>query len=160
MRRDLIPRANSSLLDLWTGTYVRGPTRRRSLSDGDSTLAVNGHMRKLRHSERTQASRSGPALVARLKSAVFGFGRHAPCQLGRRDGREDTETPRPRGGYQLHGREQARRGDARERVGRRIYRRMCFSPTETRRANMVCRSGIPAQKTPWTLSRRHSRLRR
>lgn len=74
----------------------------------NSTLAQLWIMRKLRHSHWTQAGSPGSALVARLQGALLRLCRHAPSKLGRGDGREDTETPRTRGGYQLHGREQAR----------------------------------------------------
>lgn len=79
-----------------------------------SALAKLWRMRKLRHSHRPQAGRTGPSLVAGLESALFCIGRHAPRELGRRDGREDTETPWTRRSHQLYGREQARGGDARQ----------------------------------------------
>lgn len=101
---------------LWSS--IRTWTR---LTARHSLVAHLGRMRKLRRAVGTQGRGTGLAVVTRFKSRVFCIGRHAPGELGCRDGPEDTEAPGPRRGHQLLGHEQARRRSLDQRVRRWIH---------------------------------------
>jgi Prp8 binding protein len=85
-------------------------------------------MRELRHIDRAQGRRPGPALVARLACDILSVGGHDARELGRRDADADTAPHGPRGGDQHDGRQPARRGDPRQRLRRRLHRRTYQSP--------------------------------
>lgn len=89
-------------------------------------------MRELRHIDRAQGRSPGPALVARLACDILRVGGHDARELGCRDASPDTAPHGTRGGDQHNGRQQARRGGARQRVGRRIHRGRSESPHTTR----------------------------